>query len=412
MTNFHTLAFILCFAAAGAYINHKYLKLPATIGLTMIALLISLIMVGLADLGLINLAALRASIDSIDFSGFFLHGVLAFLLFAGALHIDLSELRKFRILVALLATISVVVATFCTAGMVWDGARLLGFNFPYIDALLFGALIAPTDPVAVLGVLKETKLAKGLRIKIASESLFNDGVGVVVFLALLSISKGERLPDISMIFLTLIWGGIGSVILGLTLGWLTHQLLNSIDDYKVEVLLTLALVTGGYVLAEAIDVSAPITMVIAGLFVGNHGHVFSTPEKNRKHLDLFWELLDEIINALLFMFLGLEMIVLTINDQRIVLGLIAILAMVAGRFISVALPVLIMRLQYRFEKGTIRLLTWGGLRGGISIAMALALPPGAERDLIITMTYIAVVFSILFQGTTFRHVAKLIARRD
>jgi CPA1 family monovalent cation:H+ antiporter len=410
MTTFQTLAILLTFAALGAYINNRFLKLPATVGLMVVALLISLAALGLNRLGFINLAETSGFITRIDFSGLFLHGMLSFLLFAGALHVDLSELRKFRFIVAVLATVGVVIATFVTGGLVWRAANVLGFSFPYIDALLFGALIAPTDPVAVLGILKATSLSKSLQVKIASESLFNDGVAVVVFLALLGLAGGQPMPEPGRIVWILVWGGLGSVILGLTLGWITYQLLRSIDDYKVEVLLTLALVAGGYSLAEAIGVSAPITMVIAGLVIGNHGRVFGVSQKTRKHLDMFWELLDEILNALLFIFIGLEMMVITINAPRLAIGLAAIIAMLTGRFISVALPVLIMRLHYRFEKGTIRLLTWGGLRGGISIAMALALPAGPEKDLIIAMTYLTVVFSVLFQGTTFRHAARMIVK--
>jgi len=209
--------------------------------------------------------------------------------------------------------------------------------------------------------------------------------------------------------LLLAWQGIGSMVLGVTLGWITYRLLCSIDDYKVEVLLTLALVAGGYSLAEQIKMSAPITMVVAGLVIGNHSRVFGMSEKTRKNLDVFWELVDEILNALLFLFIGFEMMVIT-TTPHLAIGLLAFIACLAGRFISVAIPVLAMRLHYRIEKGTIRLLTWGGLRGGISIAMALALPPGPEKELIIAMTYITVVFSILLQGTTFSRVARLIAR--
>jgi len=410
MITFQTLAILLTFAALGAYINKRFLELPATMGVMVVALLISLAALGLGRLGLVNLAASSAFISGVDFSGLFLHGMLSFLLFAGALHVDLSELKKFRWIVAILATAGVVVATFVTGGLVWHAANLFGFSFPYIYALLFGALIAPTDAVAVLGVLKESGLSKSLRIKIASESLFNDGVGVVIFLVLLDMMEGHQLPGAADILFTLIWSGLGSVILGLTLGWITYRLLNSIDDYKVEVLLTLALVAGGYSLAETIGVSGPITMVVAGLFMGNHGRVFGMSEKTRKHLDMFWELLDEVLNALLFIFIGLEMMVITITATHLALGLAAIIAMLTGRFISVAIPVLIMRMHYKFEKGTIRLLTWGGLRGGISIAMALALPPGPEKDVVIAMTYLAVVFSILFQGTTFRHAARMIVK--
>jgi len=375
-----------------------------------VALLISAGALALDRLGLFGLAEASAFIGRIDFSGLLLHGMLSFLLFAGALHVDLSELKRFRVIVAVLATVGVVIATFTTGGLVWQAARTLGFSFSYIDALLFGALIAPTDPVAVLGILKETGVSKNLRVKIASESLFNDGIGVVMFLTLLDIASSRQLPDAQQIAALLAQQVLGSLALGFALGWSACRLLHSIDDYKVEVLLTLALAAGGYSLAEVVHVSAPIAMVIAGLMIGNHDRIFGVSDKARKHLDMFWELLDEILNALLFMLMGLEMIVIAITAPHVAMALIAIVATLTGRFISVALPVLIMRLRYRFERGTIRLLTWGGLRGGISIAMALALSPGPERDLILAMTYIVVIFSILFQGTSFRHVARLFAK--
>jgi len=319
-------------------------------------------------------------------------------------------LKKFRAVVAVLATIGTAVTVFVTGTLVWYMAGWLGFSFPYIEALLFGALIAPTDPVAILGILKETPVSKSLRIKIGGESLFNDGVGVVAFLVLLTLATGKEPLSPADIAALLGWQAVGSVALGLTLGWVAHRLLDSIDDYKLEVMLTLALVAGGYSLAEAVYVSGPITMVVAGLVVGNHSHLFATAHKQRVHLDLFWELLDEILNAILFLLMGFEMMVIPITALDLALGLFAILAMLMGRFVSVAVPVALMRKRYNFEKGTIRLLTWGGLRGGISIAMALALPAGALREQFLAMTYMAVAFSILFQGTTFRHVVRMVVK--
>jgi len=410
MTAFQIIALLLTFAGLGAYINNRFLKLPATIGLMVFALLISLSAVGLNKLGLVNLNAASLLIGQIDFSDILLHGMLSFLLFAGAMHIDLSELKKRRAIVGILATVGVVIATFVTGSLVWVAAKGLGFTFPYIYALLFGALIAPTDPVAVLGILKETSMSKIFRVKIGSESLFNDGVGVVLFVLFLEIAANPHISSSAVqdIILLLIWSGVGSVILGLTLGWITYQFLSGIDDYKVETLLTLALAAGGYSLAEIVHVSAPITMVVAGLVIGNHGEIFGISHKRRRHLDMFWELLDEILNAVLFMLIGLEMMVIPISALHLAIGLAAILAMLVGRFISVAIPIYLMNFKYRFERGTIPLLTWGGLRGGISIALALSLPTGPEKDFILGMTYIVVVFSVLFQGTTFRHVAKAI----
>jgi CPA1 family monovalent cation:H+ antiporter len=412
MNAFQTLALLLTFAAAGAYVNRRFLKLPATIGLMVFALMVSLAAIGLNRLGWVNLHAASTFVAGIDFSNILLHGMLSFLLFAGALQIDFSDLKKHHTIIVVLATVGVVIATFTTGSLIWLAAGWFGLPFPYIYALLFGALISPTDPIAVLGILKETSMSRNLRVKIGCESLLNDGVGVVLFLVLLSIATHPHQPISSDdIVLSLLWQGGGSVALGLALGWITHELLGSVDDYKVEVLLTLALVSGGYALAELIHVSAPITMVIAGLVIGNHSQIFGVARKPRRHVDLFWELLEDILNMILFALMGLEMMVIHLSSLHLAVGLAVILAVLVGRFVSVALPVTLMRLRYRFERGTITLLTWGGLRGGISIAMALSLPPGPEKDLILGMTYITVIFSVLVQGTTFRHVTRALIKQ-
>ena len=415
MTSFQTIALVITLAAFGTYINARLFKLPSTIGLMLFALILSVCVLGLHRIGWLNLHATSLLISNIDFSDVLLHGMLSFLLFAGALHIDLSELQKYRGIVAILATVSVVIATAVTGTLVWAVAQQFGFFFPYIYGLIFGALIAPTDPVAVLAILKQTGMPKSLRVKIGCESLFNDGVGVVVFVALLSMASiadasGSHIvvPNAPTIISLLLWEGIGGIILGLTLGWITFRFLLSIDDYKVEVLLTLALAAGGYSLGEAVHVSAPIAMVVAGLVIGNHGRTFGMSPKTRHHLDMFWELLDEILNAVLFMLMGLEMLVMTLTRQHIILGLVAIVAMLIGRFVSVIIPVYALHFRYQFERGTSLLLTWGGLRGGISIALALSLPPVPEKDLILGMTYVVVIFSVLFQGTTFRPVVNYV----
>lgn len=409
MTAFQILSLLLTFTAVGAYLNYRYLKLPATVGLMAFALVISLAAIFLNWLGVIDLTAASGFLRQIDFSAILLHGMLSFLLFAGALQVDLSELQKHKIIVGLLATVGVVIATFITGTVVWLAAGWLGFTFNYFYALLFGALIAPTDPVAVLGLLRQVNISKNFRVKISCESLLNDGVGVVLFVVLLNIANPELAnPTPRDIAALVIWQGIGSLALGLAIGWIVSELLYKVDDYRLEALLTLAAAAGGYSLAEYIHVSAPITMVIAGLTIGNHNIVFGRPTKVRKYVDLFWGLLDEILNAVLFVLIGLEMMVITIHAPHLALGLFAIVGMLVGRFVSVAIPVTLMRSRYRFEHGTIRLLTWGGLRGGISIALALSLPVNDEKDLILGMTYLVVVFSILFQGTTFRHVAHLV----
>lgn len=409
MTVFQTIALLLTAAASGAYINSQFLKLPSTIGMMVFALLISFSGIIVNHLGWVDLHEASSFVASLDFSNILLHGLLSFLLFAGALHINLDELKRHRAIVAILATLSVVIATFITGTFIWLVAGWVGFTFPYIDALLFGALISPTDPVAVMGILQDTKMSQDLRVKIGSESLLNDGVGVVLFLALLSFALHPYMGVVpSHLIFLLLWEGVGGILLGLALGWLGWQILRSIDSYKVEVLVTLAIASGGYCLGEIARVSAPLTMVAAGLVVGNHGRMLGMSSHTRRHVDMFWELLDEILNAILFMLMGLEMIVITITPSYMLIGLIAIVTMLIGRYISVVIPIGLMRSRYDFGPGTVTLLTWGGLRGGISIALALSLPSLPFKDLILAMTYVTVVFSVLVQGTTFRAVARYV----
>ena len=324
MTLFQTIAAILSTAALANYLNHRYLRLPATMGLMVIGLLVSLGFVLLGKAGLIDVAHAAGFVRGIDFSETLLHGMLAFLLFAGALHVDLSELREQKVVIAVLATVGVVLATFATGWLFWIAAWLLGFDLPFIYALLFGALISPTDPIAVLGILKQAGAPRNLAIKITGESLFNDGIGVVVFLTLLNIALSGSPPETGEVATFLLEEAVGGAALGLALGWVSFRLLRSVDEYAVEVLLTLALAAGGYSLAEAVHVSAPIAIVVAGLVIGNHGRALAMSDKTREHVDTFWELLDEILNAVLFVLMGLEVIALTLKGSYLALGGLAI----------------------------------------------------------------------------------------
>ena len=411
MNVFHTIGLLITLAALSAYLNHKVLKLPPTIGLMAIALATSL---GLVLLGLVGVAPVKDLADfvaSLHFSDVLLHGMLAFLLFAGALHVDLDSLRDVKFPVAVLATVGLMVATFVTGWLFWVAAQWLGFDIPFVAALLFGALIAPTDPIAVMGILKKAGAPKSLEIKITGESLFNDGVAVVVFMTILAVASGRSSPEPVEIGLLLLREAVGGILVGLLLGWITYRMLRSVDAYQVEVLLTLALVSGGYALAEAIHVSAPIAMVAAGLLIGNHGRTFGMSEKTRGHLDTFWELIDEFLNALLFMLIGMEIIVLRLEPMLVLAGLLAIVCVLLGRFLSVGLTVRLMAMRRQFSRGVISILTWGGLRGGISIALALSLPASPERDLILMATYVVVVFSVLVQGLTVGPLVRAVAAR-
>ena len=373
-----------------------------------IALALSLLFVLLGLLGVINLGDASRFVASIDFGETLLHGMLAFLLFAGALHVDLEDLRNQALPVAVLSTVGVILATFLAGTFFWLVAGWIGFEISFIFALLFGALISPTDPIAVLGILKTVGAPKTLETKITGESLFNDGVGVVVFLTVLGVAVGQREPEAGQVALFLVKEAAGGALLGFVLGWIFYRLLKSVDAYQVEILLTLALAAGGYSLAEAIHVSAPIAIVVAGLFIGNHGRSFAMSDTTREHLDTFWELVDEILNAVLFVIIGLEFLAIDLDKAYLVIAFSAIIIVLVSRFLSVAILVKPMSIKHEFTRGVIEILTWGGLRGGISIALALSLPPVPERQVILAATYIVVVFSVLVQGLT---IGKVVAAR-
>lgn len=408
MTVFQIIAVILSLAALCSYLNHRYLKLQASIGQMAFAFAISASVLCLEAFGIVNFRSANSFIHQIDFSNILLHGMLSFLLFAGALRIDLEELKSVAWPVSILATAGVVIATFVTGTLIWYAAALIGLNMPYIYALLFGALISPTDPISVLSILKDAGIPRTIYVKIGGESLLNDGIGVVVFLTILSLATSTTQPTFTDVSLLLVREVAGGIILGLLLGWAIYHLLRPIDEYRVEIMLTLALAAGGYALAELMNVSAPMCMVAAGLLIGNHGRLFGMSERSRQRLDDFWELVDEILNAVLFMLIGLEIIVIWITEQHILLGILAIAAVLIGRLVSVGVPLGFMSVRRVFEWRTVGLLTWGGLRGGLSIAMALSLPSGPEKAIILPITYLVVVFSILVQGLTFKPALHLL----
>ncbi len=408
MTFFQTAALLLTFAALASYVNHKLLRLPRTIGLMAITLALMTILVLLGILGAVDLKPASEFVRTIDFSEALLHGMLAFLLFAGALHVDLNDLLGQALPVTVLSTVGVIVATFVAGTLFWVVSGWLWGGLSLVFGLLFGALISPTDPIAVLGILKKAGAPKTLETIFTGESLFNDGVGVVVFLTILGIATGHAKPSVGSIILFFLVEAAGGLVLGFGLGWIVYRLLRSVDAYQVEVLLTLALAAGGYSLAEAIHVSAPITIVVAGLFIGNHGRTWAMSDKTLMNLDTFWELVDEILNAVLFVIIGLEIIAIDLSAALLVPAFVSVLIVLVARNASVTFSAIVLRPKRKFEKGSIGILTWGGLRGGISIALALSLPPGPERQLILTATYVIVIFSILVQGLT---VSWIISKR-
>ena len=400
MNLFHILAILLTASAIFSYINHRFLKLPTTIGIMLVALTFSLLLNLLGPIGIDIEHEVQVMLESIDFDATLLHGMLSFLLFAGALHVDLSELSKQRGVIIFLATAGVVGTTFIIGALSWFAFDLAGLDIPFIYCLLFGALISPTDPIAVLGILKQSNAPKSLEAKITGESLFNDGMAVVVFLVLLRIATGSTGVSATEVLLLFSREAIGGVLFGLGAGTLTYWMLKSVDNYQVEVLLTLALVTASYATAEFLHFSAPITVVCAGLLIGNHGRTLAMSEKTRGHLDTFWELVDEVLNAVLFVLIGLEVLTLVYNQQYLLAGLLAIPIVLLARFVTVGIPITIMRRFRNFSPRAIEILTWGGLRGGISVALALSLPASDVRDALVVVTYVVVVFSILVQGLT------------
>jgi CPA1 family monovalent cation:H+ antiporter len=371
------------------------------IGVMVVALIMVSIIIALNQVGVDLRPWAHMLLDQIDFDEALLNGMLSFLLFAGALHIDLQELRSEAWIVLLLATVGVVASTAIVAVLTWGTLALVGVDLSFAYCLVFGALISPTDPIAVLGVLRRANTPRGLAVRIAGESLFNDGFGVVLFMALLGLATGgageTSASHVGLLFLE---EAVGGVMFGLVIGSLTYRVLKRIDDHHVEILVSLALVTGGYAVASLIHLSGPITIVVAGLLIGNQGRKFAMSNNTRDNLDTFWEIIDEILNAVLFLLIGLELLIIDLRGSYILAGLLAIPVVLASRFASVGAPITLMRLRRTFGPSTIRLMTWGGLRGGISVALALSVPPGPHRDVILTVTYVVVLFSILVQGMT------------
>lgn len=404
MTFFQLIAILITIAALFSYINHKFIKLPTTIGLMVISLVLSLVLVGIGNFYPQGTEIATTILNQIDFDQALLNGMLSFLLFAGALHVNLNDLAQNKWIIGILATFGVILSTFVIGTSFHYMLGFFGLQISFIYCLLFGALISPTDPIAVMGILKTLGAPKSLETKIAGESLFNDGIGVVVFLVILSLATGAQEFSVSNVFHLLLLEAGGGLVLGLALGWLTYKLLKTVDNYQVEILLTLALTCGGYALAMSLHTSGPIAIVVAGLLIGNHGRRLAMSEKTREHIDTFWELIDEILNAVLFVLIGLEVLVVSFASSYIVAGLIMIPVVLMARFFAISLPIFSLKKFRAFTPGAIPILTWAGLRGGISIALALSLPNGVERDLILTITYIIVIFSIGVQGLTVKNV--------
>lgn len=407
MNLYHTFTIIIVFTALFSYINYRFIRLPNTIGIMIMSLLASLIMIGVNSLNPNLMVNGREMIRGIDFHEVLMDGMLSFMLFAGAIHINAAELKKERATILTFSTAGVMISTLIIGTLLFWFCNLFNLNIGYIYCLLFGALISPTDPIAVMGILKEANIPKAMEIRIVGESLFNDGIAVVVFISILQIiNAGIENMQPSEIFLLFLREAGGGLILGIVLGYIGFYSLRSIDNYKVEILITLAIVMGGYYLAGVLHVSGPLAMVVAGIITGNQARQYGMSVVTRDYLDKFWEIIDEILNAVLFFLIGIEMIVVEFSMQHFWIGFIGIVIVLLARYMSVLIPFLFLRRNNVFQKHSLAILTWGGLRGGISVALALSLPKSEFSDFFVTITYIIVLFSIIVQGLTIGRVVK------
>ena len=414
---FTAIGAVITLAAVFGYLNHRFLRLAPTIGVVVIALVASLGTIGIdavvPSLGIGG--AVRTAILGIDFHEVLMKGMLSFLLFAGALHVNLGDLLSRKWAIGSIATVGVVLSTFLVGFAVYGVTQALGLPLALIYCLVFGALIAPTDPIAVLGILKTVKVPASLQAKIAGESLFNDGVGIVVFIIMTAIAVGSAhggsitALDVVILFVRETLGGAA---LGLATGFLAYYAMKSIDDHNVEVMITLALVMATYGIASALHLSGPIAVVLAGILIGNRGSRFAMSETTREHVHTFWSVLDEMMNAALFLLIGFEVVALSLTGEVGILMALAIPIVLAARFVSVGTPLTLLGLRREYTKGAIPVLTWGGLRGGISVALALSLPAGPERDIILAVTYAVVIFSIVVQGLTVRALVERVVSPD
>jgi len=414
MNYFELASILVSLSAIFGYINEKYLKLPTTIGLMLIAIVFTLLSTAVSYINPTVFNQQREMISQIDFSEILLDMMLSFMLFAGALHTNVTHLKKLRKPVFGFAVVSTFISTFIVGGLVYLLLNLFGLNIPFIYTLLFGALISPTDPIAVLGILKKAKIDKGVETVIVGESLFNDGVGVVIFLTIFGIAKrgmeSFHIGEVIELFAVEVIGGIG---LGIAIGWITYQMMKSIDSFDVEVLTTLGAVMGGTFLAHHLHVSAPLAMVTAGLIIGtDRVRNNAMSEITEAYVDKFWELTDVILNTILFVMIGMELIIVDFSLTYIILGLISIIVVLFSRYLAVKPLLKYFERKIKFIPHTDFMMTWGGLRGGISIALALSLTETMHRDLFLVLTYIIVIFSILIQGLSMGKLVQKLKKED
>ncbi len=405
---FDIIAVLIVLTALFSYFNHQYLQLPPAIGVMLISLVLSLVIILLGKLGLSlglqNIA--REFLDKIQFGQALLQWMLGFLLFAGAMTVDLNELSRQRGVTGALAVLATIASMFIIGGIVWLIMRGVGLELNWLTCLLFGALISPTDPIAVLSLVTRAGAPNSVQTIIAAESLFNDGIGVVLFITLSQLIKNKALVTLGGISWLFLQQTVGGAALGLMCGYFVYLLIKRAHDFQVNVLMTLALTMGSYAMADTLRVSGPIAVVVAGLLIGNHGRVLNLTSDISRDLTQFWSLIDEILNAVLFVMIGLEVLAMPFSLKLLVAVMATIPAVLLARWLTVIATVRPVRLQVEQSRGLEAILVWGGLRGGLAIAMALSLPGGAMRDRIVPITYGVVAFSILVQGTTIRRVVE------
>lgn len=414
MELYYTFSVLIVLASIFAYLNLRFLKLPGTIGIMIIAMLVS---VGIRLLGDSYFPDTTKDffelIKEFDFNEILMGAMLNFLLFAGALHVNISDLKEQKIPIIIYSTVSVVLSALIISILLYYIAPMVGITIPYMYCLVFGTLISPTDPIVVLGVLKQAKVPKRIETKIVGESLFNDGVAVVMFAVVIKMATD---PTFDMTFGSIAWlfakEGIGGLLFGAVLGFSASRVMKKIDDYKVSVLITLSIVMGGFLIAQSLHVSSPLAMVVAGLIIGNYGKKVAMSEETKDYLEKFWELIDEILNAILFLFIGFELLLLPDLNKQLLTGFITIFIVLFARIFSIVLPwkffdiFKFFGIKSAYNKGSLMVLVWGGIRGGVSIALVLSMPEGEYKNLLLEVTYIVVLFSIVVQGLTVGKLAK------
>ena len=407
MELYYSFSVLIVLASLFAYINYRVLKLPSTIGIMVIAIIVSVTLVASGENSLPKTTThLTELVHNLDFTEVLMGAMLNFLLFAGGIHVNIKDLKEQFGPVVIFSTVGVIISTFAVAFGAYYLLPLVGIQMPFIYCLVFGALISPTDPVAVLSILKQANVSKSLETKVAGESLFNDGMAVVVFTVVLQLAIGKEIDlNVENVGLLLLREAGGGLLLGVLLGLSASRAMRVVDDYIISVLITLSVVMGGYLIAHEMHISAPLAMVAAGLFMGNFSESFKMKSETQDYLIKFWELIDEIMNAVLFLFIGFELLLIKDLNEYLVAGGICILIVLLARWVAIFVPTKFMAFKYRFSPQTVKVLVWGGIRGGVSIALALSIPVNEYSQIIISITYCVVVFSIIVQGLTIAKVA-------